>query len=217
MKYDVIFIALPHGVAAKQVNESILSKTKIIDLGADFRLKDANIYEDWYKVEHTGRDLLKEAVYGLCEVNRDKIKSADSLPIQDAIQLVLFYHFYLLLKVVLLILNSIIIDAKSGVTGAGRGLSIDTLYDECNESIKAYKIASHRHTPEIEEQLGYGCNGKVTLTFTPHLTPMNRGILATCYASLNKDVTYEDVKNIYENYYKDEFYKTYKTRCIPTN
>lgn len=203
---DVIFIALPHGVAAKQVNESILSKTKIIDLGADFRLKDANIYEDWYKVEHTGRDLLKESVYGLCEVNRDKIKSARLIANPGCYTTCSILSLLPAVKSGIIDPNSIIIDAKSGVTGAGRGLSIDTLYDECNESIKAYKIASHRHTPEIEEQLGYGCNGKVTLTFTPHLTPMNRGILATCYASLNKDVTYEDVKNIYEDYYKDEFF-----------
>lgn len=203
---DVIFIALPHGVAAKQVNEKILSKTKIVDLGADFRLQNPEIYEDWYKVEHTGREILKEAVYGLCEVNRDKVKNARIVANPGCYTTCSILALLPAVKSGIVDLSSIIIDAKSGVTGAGRGLSLDTLYDECNESIKAYKIASHRHTPEIEEQLGYGCGEGIKLTFTPHLVPMNRGILATCYANLKKDVSYEDVKKIYEDFYKDEYF-----------
>lgn len=203
---DVVFIALPHGVAAKQVNEKILSKTKIIDLGADFRLKNPDIYEEWYNVEHTGREILKEAVYGLCEVNRDKIKSARVVANPGCYTTCSILSLLPAVKSGIIDVSSIIIDAKSGVTGAGRGLSLDTLFDECNESIKAYKIASHRHTPEIEEQLGYGCDKDIKLIFTPHLVPMNRGILATCYGNLAKDVTYEDVKKIYEDFYKDEYF-----------
>lgn len=203
---DVVFMALPHGVAAKTVTDDILSKTKVIDFGADFRLKDAQEYEKWYHVEHTGRELLKEAVYGLCEVNREKIKSARLIANPGCYTTCSILTLRPAVAEGLIDPDSIIIDAKSGVSGAGRGLSIDTLYGECNESIKAYKIASHRHTPEIEEQLGYACGKKITLSFTPHLTPMNRGILATCYASLKGNVTYDDVKAVYENYYGKEYF-----------
>ena len=203
---DVIFMALPHGVAAKVVDEEILSKTKVIDFGADFRIKDADVYEKWYGVEHTGRELLKKAVYGLCEVNRDDIKKANLIANPGCYTTCSILSLRPLLAEGVIDEDSIIIDAKSGVTGAGRGLATTSLYCEVNETIKAYKIASHRHTPEIEEQLGYACGKNINLIFTPHLTPMNRGILATCYAKLKGNYTYVDIKKIYEKYYGNEYF-----------
>jgi len=203
---DVIFMALPHGTAAKVVTEDILKKTKVIDFGADFRLKDADVYEKWYNVEHNGRELLKTAVYGLCEVNRDIIKGKQLIANPGCYTTCSILSLRPLVAEGLIDLKTIIVDAKSGVSGAGRGLALGSMYDECNESVKAYKIASHRHTPEIEEQLGYAAGEEITLTFTPHLIPMNRGILATCYASLKKPMTYEEVKAVYEKYYGKEYF-----------
>lgn len=203
---DVIFMALPHGTASKVITKSIIEKTKVIDFGADFRLQDPEIYEKWYKVNHEGREILKEAVYGLCEVNRDTIKSKTLIANPGCYTTCSILTLLPLVKEGLIDLKTIIIDAKSGVSGAGRALSLATMYDECNESMKAYGIATHRHTPEIEEQLSYAAGEDITLSFTPHLVPMNRGILATCYATLKKPITYEEVKKVYEKYYKDEFF-----------
>ena len=203
---DVIFLALPHGVASKKVTEEILQNTKIIDLGADFRLQDVDVYEQWYKTAHEAKDILPEAVYGLCEINRDKIKGKRIIANPGCYTTCSILSLYPLVKEKVIDLKTIVIDAKSGVTGAGRGVSLGTHYDEVNESIKAYKVASHRHTPEIEEQLSYAAGEKIVLSFTPHLTPMNRGILATCYATLNGTYTYADIKAIYEKYYKDEYF-----------
>lgn len=203
---DVVFMALPHGTAAKVVTADILQKTKIIDFGADFRLKDADVYEKWYSVEHNGRELLKTAVYGLCEVNRDIIKGKQLIANPGCYTTCSILSLRPLVAEGLVDLKSIIVDAKSGVSGAGRGLALGSMYDECNESVKAYKIASHRHTPEIEEQLGYAAGEDVTLTFTPHLIPMNRGILATCYATLKKPMTYEEVKAVYVKHYGKEYF-----------
>ena len=203
---DVVFMALPHGVASNVVTESVLSKTKVIDFGADFRLQNADIYEHWYGVEHGSRELLKSAVYGLCEVNRDKIKNTQLVANPGCYTTCSILSLRPLVAEGLIDLESIVIDAKSGVSGAGRGVTLATLFDECNESVKAYKIASHRHTPEIEEQLGYAAGKEIVLNFTPHLIPMNRGILATCYAKLLKPVTYDEVKAVYEKYYGEEYF-----------
>lgn len=203
---DVVFLALPHGVAAKKVTKDILSKTKIVDFGADFRIKDADVYEKWYGLEHTGRELLKEAVYGLCEINREKIKNSRLIANPGCYTTCSILSLMPLLAKGVIDERSIIIDAKSGVSGAGRAAAVGSLYCECNESIKAYKLASHRHTPEIEEQLSYVAGSNIILSFTPHLVPMNRGILATCYASLKESLSYEDIKKIYEEYYKEEYF-----------
>lgn len=203
---DVVFLALPHGVAARTVTEEILKKTVIIDFGADFRLKNADIYEKWYGVEHTGRELLAHAVYGLCEVNREQIKKASLIANPGCYTTCSILSLRPLVEAGCIEEDSIIIDAKSGVTGAGRGLAIGSLYCEVNETMKAYKIASHRHTPEIEEQLGYAAGKELVLNFTPHLTPMNRGILATCYAKLKKAASYEDIKEVYEKAYGKEYF-----------
>lgn len=201
---DVIFTATPQGLCASLVNEEILSKTKIIDLSADFRLKDVNVYEEWYKIEHKAPQYIDEAVYGLCEINRDLVKSARIVANPGCYTTCSILTAYPLAKEGLIDMSTLIIDAKSGTSGAGRGAKLPNLYCEVNENIKAYGVATHRHTPEIEEQLGYASGEKVILNFTPHLVPMNRGILATEYATLKKKVTYEEVKAVYDQYYAKE-------------
>ena len=201
---DVIFTATPQGLCASLVNEEILSKTKIIDLSADFRLKDVKVYEEWYKIEHKAPRFLEEAVYGLCEVNREIVRNARLVANPGCYTTCSILTAYPLAKEGLIDMSTLIIDAKSGTSGAGRGAKVPNLFCEVNENIKAYGVASHRHTPEIEEQLGYAAGEQVTLSFTPHLVPMNRGILATEYAKLTKDVSWEDVKAVYDKYYGDE-------------
>ena len=201
---DVIFTATPQGLCASLVNEEILSKVKIIDLSADFRIKDVKVYEEWYKLEHKSPQFIEEAVYGLCEINREDVKKARLVANPGCYTTCSILTCYPLVKEGIIDPNTIIVDAKSGTSGAGRGAKVDNLFCEVNENMKAYGVATHRHTPEIEEQLGYACGEKITINFTPHLVPMNRGILATAYASLKKHVTYEEVKAIYDKYYADE-------------
>ncbi len=203
-RVDVIFTATPQGLCASLVNEDILSKTKIIDLSADFRLKDVNVYEEWYKIGHKAPQFIEEAVYGLCEVNREDVKKARLVANPGCYTTCSILTGYPLAKEGLIDMDTLIIDAKSGTSGAGRGAKLPNLYCEVNENIKAYGVATHRHTPEIEEQLGYASGEKVVLNFTPHLVPMNRGILATEYAKLTKDVTWEEVKAVYDKYYAEE-------------
>ena len=203
---DVIFTATPQGLCASLITEEILSKVKVIDLSADFRIKDVSVYEEWYKLEHKSPQFIEEAVYGLCEINREKIKMARLIANPGCYPTCSTLSIYPLLKEGLIDPNTIIIDAKSGTSGAGRGAKLDNLYCEVNENIKAYGVAGHRHTPEIEEQLSYAAGEPVLLNFTPHLVPMNRGILITAYASLTKDVTYEEVKAVYDKYYEEEYF-----------
>lgn len=201
---DVIFTATPQGFCASMMNEEILSKTKIIDLSADYRIKDAAVYEKWYGIEHKSPQFIGEAVYGLCEVNREDVKKARLVANPGCYTTCSILTAYPLAKEGLIDMGTLIIDAKSGVSGAGRGAKVPNLYCEVNESIKAYGVASHRHTPEIEEQLGYAAGEKVLLNFTPHLVPMNRGILVTEYASLKRKTDEEEIKAIYDRYYGDE-------------
>ena len=201
---DVIFTATPQGLCASLIDEEILSKAKVIDLSADFRIKDVNIYEEWYKIKHPTPEYIEEAVYGLPEINREKIKAARLIANPGCYPTCSTLAIFPLVKEGLIDTNTIIIDAKSGVSGAGRGAKVDNLYCEVNESCKAYGVATHRHTPEIEEQLSYAAGKPVTLSFTPHLIPMNRGILITAYATLAKAVSYDEVKAIYDKYYAGE-------------
>lgn len=201
---DVIFTATPQGLCASLVNEDILSKVKIVDLSADFRIKDVATYEEWYKIQHPTSQFIPEAVYGLCEINREDVKKARLVANPGCYPTCSTLSIYPLLKEGLIDPNTIIIDAKSGTSGAGRGAKVDNLYCEVNENIKAYGVANHRHTPEIEEQLSYAAGQPVLINFTPHLVPMNRGILITAYASLKKEVSYEEVKAAYDKYYANE-------------
>ena len=201
---DVIFTATPQGFCASLLDEEILSKVKIIDLSADYRIKDVATYEKWYGIAHQSPQFIKEAVYGLCEVNRKDIKGARLLANPGCYTTCSILTIYPLAKEGLIDMNSMIIDAKSGTSGAGRGAKVDNLFCEVNENMKAYGVTTHRHTPEIEEQLGYASGEQVLLNFTPHLVPMNRGILVTAYATLKQGVTEEEVRNAYEKYYAGE-------------
>lgn len=201
---DVIFTATPQGFCASMMNDAILSKAKIIDLSADYRIKDVAVYEKWYGIKHESPQYIEEAVYGLSEVNREMIEHARLLANPGCYTTCSILTAYPLAKEGVIDMSTLIIDAKSGTSGAGRGTKLPNLYCEVNENIKAYGVASHRHTPEIEEQLGIAAGEPVTLNFTPHLIPMNRGILATEYATLKKQVTYEEVKAIYDQYYQKE-------------
>ena len=206
---DVIFTATPQGFLAGVLNESILSKTKIVDLSADFRIKDVATYEEWYKIEHKSPQFIEEAVYGLCEVNRDLVKKARLVANPGCYTTCSILTAYPLVKEGLIDADTLIIDAKSGTSGAGRGAKTQNLFCEVNENMKAYGVATHRHTPEIEEQLGYAAGKQIRINFTPHLVPMNRGILATEYATLKKKEdgslpTYDEVKAVYDKYYAKE-------------
>ena len=201
---DVIFTATPQGYLAGLLNEEILNKVKVIDLSADYRIKDVSVYEEWYKIEHKSPQLIEEAVYGLCEKNREDIKKARLIANPGCYPTCSFLSIYPMAKEGYIDTKTLVIDAKSGTSGAGRGAKVDNLYCEVNENIKAYGVAGHRHTPEIEEQLGYVAGEKITLNFTPHLIPMNRGILITAYATVKEDVTEEQIRRAYEKAYENE-------------
>ena len=203
---DVIFTATPQGLCASLVKEEILHKVKIIDLSADFRIRDVSVYEKWYGMEHRAPQYMKEAVYGLCELNREAIKKARLIANPGCYPTCSFLSVYPLVKEGLIDPDTLIIDAKSGTSGAGRGAKVDNLFCEVNENIKAYGVTGHRHTPEIEEQLSLAAGKQVLINFTPHLVPMQRSILVTAYASLKKDISYEEVKAVYDRYYEKEYF-----------
>ena len=210
---DVIFTATPQGLCASLVTEEILSRSKVIDLSADFRIKDVKKYEAWYGIAHAAPQFVGEAVYGLCEINREQIRSARLVANPGCYPTCSTLSVYPLIKEGLIDPDTIIIDAKSGTSGAGRGAKTDNLFCEVNENIKAYGVASHRHTPEIEDQLSYACGREVRISFTPHLVPMNRGILVTAYASLTEDVPEEELRRVYEDCYASEQF----VRFLPAN
>jgi N-acetyl-gamma-glutamyl-phosphate reductase len=213
---DVIFCALPHGHAAEKIKAEWLADTdenpgpsrsgnlRIIDLGADFRLRSADDYAAWYGLAHPNPALLEKAVYGLTEWNRAAIAEARLIANPGCYPTCSALAVAPLLRHGLIETNSVIIDAKSGISGAGRALGLDRHYGECSESIKAYGLASHRHTPEIEQTLADFAGNPVPVTFTPHLVPMNRGILATVYAHLTPDATEAAIRDAYAVCYADE-------------
>ena len=238
---DVIFTATPQGLCASLINDRILEQAKVIDLSADFRLKRVDVYEKWYQRTHESPGYLKEAVYGLCEINRSDIRGARIVANPGCYTTTSILTLYPLVAEGLIDPDTIIVDAKSGTSGAGRSAKMPNLFCEVNESIKPYGVATHRHTPEIEEQLSYAAGmdyqsgESILINFTPHLVPMNRGILATCYASLKEDVFGPEgqekrtetepeslssqnadeaftqrakrrLQEAYEKYYKDEFF-----------
>lgn len=214
---DVIFTATPQGFLASIITEEILQKTKIIDLSADFRIKDVSIYEKWYGIEHKSPQFIKEAVYGLCEINRGLVNEQTRLIANPGCYTTCsILTAYPLVKEGIIDPETLIIDAKSGTSGAGRGAKTPNLFCEVNESIKAYGVASHRHTPEIEEQLGYAAGKEILINFTPHLVPMNRGILVTEYATLLNGAGYKDIKEVYDSYYgKEKFVRVLKKGDCP--
>jgi N-acetyl-gamma-glutamyl-phosphate reductase len=198
---DVLFLALPHGQSFELVEKALSAGVKVIDLGADYRLRDHTEYEKWYGIPHKLTGALKSAVYGLPELNRKKIAKSNLVanpgcyPTASTLALAPLLHSGVIAT------DSIIIDAKSGVSGAGRSANIPSLFCECSDSVKAYNVASHRHTPEIEQQLSDVAGSEILLSFTPHLVPMSRGILATCYGSLRKSISQNELYDIYHDYY----------------
>jgi N-acetyl-gamma-glutamyl-phosphate reductase len=202
-KIDVLFIALPHGKAFELTEKALSLGVKVIDLGADFRLNSQAEYEEWYGIKHQLPSLLDKAVYGLPEINRERIKDVNLIANPGCYPTATILALAPLLKNKLIDIKTIIVDAKSGVSGAGRSANIATLFTECNESIKAYGVASHRHTPEIEQELSKLAEEKVTISFTPHLVPMNRGILSTCYSSLKEGISTEELLSVYKDFYTD--------------
>ena len=199
---DVVFIALPHGHAMEAVRTISKHKTKVIDLGADYRFRDTAVYEKWYKLPHTHPDAV--AVYGLTELYREEVRTADIVGNPGCYTTASILALLPLVKSGLIDLSSIIVDAKSGVSGAGRSLSLGSHFTEVFESVKAYNIGGHRHTPEIEQILSNLGGSEIVISFTPHLIPMARGILSTCYANLKRGVTAEQADAAYVGMYGGE-------------
>jgi N-acetyl-gamma-glutamyl-phosphate reductase len=203
-KAEIIFTALPHGLS-EEIAAKCISEGKVcIDLGADFRLSNEDDYTLWYEKSFIHPELHKDSVYGLPELNREKIKKSKLIANPGCFPTSIELGLMPLLKNALIETKGIICDSKSGATGAGRGLSISSHFSELNENFAAYKVGSHRHTPEIEETLGTMADDKVTVTFTPHLLPINRGILSTIYCTPKESIDLENLYNLYKDFYKDE-------------
>jgi N-acetyl-gamma-glutamyl-phosphate reductase len=200
---DVVFFATPHGVAMAQAPELLANGVKVIDLAADFRLKDQATFEKWYKIPHTAPELLEEAVYGLPELNREAIAKARLIANPGCYPTTMQLGFYPLLKAGIVDAGSLIADAKSGVSGAGRKAEIGTLFSEASDNFKAYGVSGHRHTPETKAQLQRLTDQDVGLLFTPHLVPMIRGMHATLYARLTQETSDAALQALFEDAYKD--------------
>ncbi len=199
---DIMFLALPHGLASGLITDAVLQSTKVIDLGADFRIQDPAVYQQWYQTEHESPQLLAQSIYGLPELQRHTIPDYRLVANPGCYTTCSILDLAPLMKHPQVQLDTIVIDAKSGLTGAGRGLSLGTHFTESNESMKAYKVAAHRHTPEIEEQLGQQAGRSIQLLFTPHLAPMNRGILATCYIRFEGSLDPQTIWQTYSDFYR---------------
>ncbi|TDK66611.1 N-acetyl-gamma-glutamyl-phosphate reductase [Sapientia aquatica] len=201
---DVVFFATPHGVAMAQTPELLAAGVKVIDLAADFRLKDVAQFQQWYGIPHTCPDVLHEAVYGLPELNREAIKSARVIGNPGCYPTTMQLGFYPLLKAGIIDASNLIADCKSGVSGAGRKAEIGILFSEASDNFKAYAVAGHRHVPETVEQLQKMCAAPVNLIFTPHLVPMIRGMHSTLYAKLTTEISNEALQELFESTYRDE-------------
>lgn len=203
---DVLFCALPHGLTAKRTSAFLAQKIKVIDLGADFRLNSAEVYEEWYKIKHPASELLKDAVYGLPELYREQIRGKSLIANPGCYPTATLLALVPLLRKKLVQTGYLIIDAKSGVSGAGRGVSLGNHYAEVNENFKAYGVASHRHTPEIEQELSRAAGQQLNVNFTPHLVPMTRGMLVTIYAKAGEGIQEEELRKCWlEQYEQEEF------------
>ncbi len=217
-KCDVVFTALPHG-ASKEVIPALYEKgLVVIDLSGDYRYNDKEVYKQWYGAEHTSPELLEVSVYGMPELHREEIKKTKLIGNPGCYTTCSILGLAPLVKNKAVKLDNIIIDAKSGVTGAGRGVSLDYHFCECTENMKAYKVATHRHTSEIEQELSLLAGEDIILSFTPHLVPLKRGILATIYANLDGSYTKEELIKMYQDFYKDEYFvRIYENGLPETN
>ena len=201
---DVVFFATPHGVAMAQAPALLAAGVKVIDLAADFRLKDRAVFEKWYKIEHTAPELIAEAVYGLVELNREAIKGASLIANPGCYPTTMQIGYYPLLKAGVVDATALIAACKSGVSGAGRKAEIGTLFSEMSDNFKAYSVAGHRHVPETTAQLQRFTEQKIGLVFTPHLVPMIRGMFSTLYARLTSEISNEALQALFEEQYKDD-------------
>ena len=207
---DALFLALPHGLSEKITKKALENDVKVFDLGADFRLDDSEIYEKWYKVKHNYPEINKNAVYGLPEIYKEKIKNTKVVASPGCYPTSAILGVAPLLKNGLVDTKKIIVDSKSGVSGAGRSVKLDLIYAEVNENFKAYNILKHRHMPEIKQEMDKLSNGDINLVFTPHLLPINRGILSTIYLDVKDEFkesfTEEKIYEIYNEFYKNEYF-----------
>lgn len=201
---DVLFLALPHTVVMGKMAEFLKGACKIIDLSADFRIHDPETYEEWYRTPHLQPDLLDQAVYGLPELHREQIKSARLVANPGCYPTSVILGLAPLMDKEWADLDSVVADSKSGVSGAGRKPNPATQFSECNESVTPYALATHRHTPEMEQELSALAGREINLTFSPHLMPMTRGMLSAIYVSLKKELDLEDLVALYKDFYKDE-------------
>jgi len=201
---DLVFLALPHTTSMDKVPIFLSSDTKVIDLSADYRLKDPTVFQEWYSFPHNQPALLKEAVYGLPEIHREKIKSARLVANPGCYPTSITLALAPLVTEDWVDLTSIIADSKSGVSGAGRKVSLATQFSEINEGVSAYSIGVHRHTPEIEQELSALAKTNVLISFSPHLVPMTRGMLSTVYINLKQDMSSESLIGYFKKFYKDE-------------
>ena len=200
---DVVFFATPNGIAMQQARELLDAGVRVIDLAADFRIKDVAIWQKWYGMEHACPDLIDEAVYGLPEINRDKVKNARLIANPGCYPTAVQLGFMPLVEAGVVDITHLIADAKSGVSGAGRKAETQILFAEASDNFKAYGVSGHRHLPEIKQGLSFMANKEVGLTFVPHLTPLIRGIHATLYAKLTQDI---DLQSLFEKRYLDEYF-----------
>jgi len=201
---DILFLALPHTTALNQMPDFLKKSCRVIDLSADFRLKSQEIFEQWYGLPHGQKEALAQAVYGLPEVHRDSIKSAKLIANPGCYPTSVLLALLPLLKTDWVDPDTIIADCKSGVSGAGRKPAINTQFSECNEAVSAYSLATHRHTPEIEQEISSLIGREINVTFSPHLMPMTRGMLSTVYVNLRKDLALEKLRELYREFYKNE-------------
>ena len=203
-KCDVIFASLPHGLSEKLAKKCVAAGVKLIDLGADFRLDSEEEYQKWYKKSYEEKDLHEKSVYVIPELMRAQYKGQPIIGNPGCYPTSIALGLTPLMQSGVVKDDGIVIDSKSGVTGAGRGLADNTHYPNCNEAFSPYKIASHRHTPEIEQTLSKLAGKQIRVTFVPHLLPVNRGIISTIYASLTADISAEELYALYEKFYARE-------------
>jgi len=212
---DVVFLALPHSVSMQVAPVFHAARIKVIDLSADFRIHDVETYENWYG-KHTSTGLLAEAVYGIPELNRPAIAAGTIIANPGCYPTSIILGLAPLLKGNYIDQDSIIVDSKSGVSGAGREAKVDTLYCEVAEGFKAYNVGRHRHTPEMEQELSLLAGRKITISFTPHLLPVSRGILSTIYADLTKKTTSSELLDFVREFYKiEKFVTVYPDGTLP--
>jgi N-acetyl-gamma-glutamyl-phosphate reductase len=213
---DIVFLALPHGEAMDIVPQLLKAGKQVVDLGADFRFNDVHIYEQWYQ-KHTSPELIQRAVYGLPELHKEALKGASFVANPGCYPTGAILGLAPLITHHCIHTSSIIVDANSGVSGAGSELQLGYLFCEINEGLKAYKVGKHRHIPEIEQELSLLAEEDIRISFTPHVVPLNRGILSTIYGRSKTDLSVAELVHMYEDFYEDDhFVRIYKPDAIPS-